>query len=461
MSDESYQIIWDKTLKKLESHINYTTFDTFFKKMTLVGYYDGVYVVATNDEVAANLLPQVHIQTIEKLLTEVSGFPAALKIVARPSDVESLNLKELKRPKKENHAPDENNCLLLGQYRINPQNTFDTFVVGKSNQFAHAASLAIAENMAQSLSEKKVYNPLFIYGGSGLGKTHLMHAIAHHIIKDQPEAKIIYVSCENFTNELIDTIRDNRMTQFRSKYRKVDVLLIDDIQFLSKKEGTQEEFFHTFNELYEANKQIIISSDCPPKEIPKLEERIRTRFEWGLITDIQPPDLETRIAILRKKAQRDGKKIDADVTMFMAEHMETNIRELEGALLSLTCYATMNDLPLNLDVAKNFLSTYVSLDKPRHVTGATIQEKICEIYNVTTKELSSKSRKKEIVFPRQLAMYLCRELTDMSLPKIGDLFGGRDHTTVIHAVDKIQAEMDKNPVLQATVQTMIKELKGE
>ncbi len=461
MSDESYQSIWDKTLKKLETRINYTTFDTFFKKMTLVGYYDGIYVVATNDEVAANLLPQVHIQTIEELLAEVSGLPANLKIVARPADVETLNLKELKRPQKENKEPDENSCLLLGQYRINPQNTFDTFVVGKSNQFAHAASLAIAENMAQSLSEKKVYNPLFIYGGSGLGKTHLMHAIAHHIIKGQPDAKIIYVSCENFTNELIDTIRDNKMTQFRSKYRKVDVLLIDDIQFLSKKEGTQEEFFHTFNELYEANKQIIISSDCPPKEIPKLEERIRTRFEWGLITDIQPPDLETRIAILRKKAQRDGKKIDDDVTMFMAEHMETNIRELEGALLSLTCYATMNDLPLNLDVAKNFLSTYVSVDKPRHVTGAAIQEKICEIYNVTSKELSSKSRKKEIVFPRQLAMYLCREMTDMSLPKIGDMFGGRDHTTVIHAVEKIQTEMDKSPVLQATVQTMIKDLKGE
>lgn len=461
MTNEHYQGIWQGIMAKLEDEVNGPTYDTFFKNMTLAGYYEGTYILAAGDAMKAEMMPPAHLRTLERLISEESGEKdVKVKIIAFAEDLDKMDLPKIAesaRPAPKEEEP----MLLMGRYRINTQNTFENFVVGKSNQFAHAASLAIAEGMAMDLNDKKVYNPLFIYGGSGLGKTHLMHAIAHHIIKAQPGANIIYVSSEKFTNELIDSIRDNRPNTFRDKYRKADLLLIDDIQFLAKKEGTQEEFFHTFNELYEKNKQIVISSDRTPKEIPTLEERLRTRFEWGLITDIQPPDLETRIAILRKKAQMDHKEVSDDITAFMAEHMETNIRELEGALLSLTSYATMNNLPLTLDLAKDFLEQYVEIGVNKAITGESIQKQVCDTYGVRLEELLGKRRNRNIVFPRQVAMYLCRDLTDMSLPKIGEIFGGRDHTTVIHAIEKIDAEIKKDPAVKATVNNLIKILRGE
>ncbi|MDU7243891.1 MAG: chromosomal replication initiator protein DnaA [Clostridia bacterium] len=461
MTKEHYQGIWQGVMVSLENEVNLPTYDTFFKNMTLAGYYEGTYILAAGDAMKAEMMPPAHLRTLERLIAQESGEnDVKVKIIPFEEDLAKLDLPkvaEAARPALQEEPP----MVLMGEYRINTQNTFENFVVGKSNQFAHAASLAIAEGMAMDLNDKKVYNPLFIYGGSGLGKTHLMHAIAHHIIKAQPKANIIYVSSEKFTNELIDSIRDNRPNTFRDKYRQADLLLIDDIQFLAKKEGTQEEFFHTFNELYEKNKQIVISSDRTPKEIPTLEERLRTRFEWGLITDIQPPDLETRIAILRKKAQMDHKEVSNDITAFMAEHMETNIRELEGALLSLTSYATMNNLPLTLDLAKDFLEQYVEIGAEKNITGESIQSQICDTYGVRLDDLIGKKRNRNIVFPRQVAMYLCRDLTDMSLPKIGEIFGGRDHTTVIHAIEKIDGEIKKDPAVKATVHNLKKVLRGE
>lgn len=462
MSDDQYQLIWTQTLDKLQTRINTSTFNTFFKDMVLVSYYDGLYVVATNNEATAMIMPSIHLKTIEEILEDVSGQPSSLKIISKAEDIQGLDLPSIKKNAQNRSNQDDKtqSNFMIGQYRVFPSHTFDNFVVGKSNQFAHAACLATAETIAHSLNEKKIYNPLFIYGGSGLGKTHLMHAIAQHILEGQPEAKIIYVSSENFTNELIDSIRDNKTNRFRSKYRKVDILLIDDIQFLARKEGTQEEFFHTFNELYEANKQIIISSDRPPSEIPTLEERLRTRFEWGLITDIQPPDIETRIAILRKKAQRDNTVISNEVTNYIAEVMQTNIRELEGALLSLTAYSTINNIPLDVELAKNFLNKYLKKSH-KEITFDSILDKISDTYHLSRQDLIGNRRTHEISYARQLAMYLCRELTNMSLPKIGHQFGGRDHTTVIHAIKKIEQEMKKDPLIKANVQNMMKDMRGE
>src|SRR5699024_5628103 len=312
------------------------------------------------------------------------------------------------------------------QQMLNPKYTFDTFVVGAANRFAHAAALAVAEAPAKS------YNPLFIYGGVGLGKTHLMHAIGHYVREYHPELKVIYLSSEKFTNEFINAIMDNKAENFRNKYRNVDILLVDDIQFLAGKESTQEEFFHTFNTLHEENKQIIISSDRPPKEIPTLEERLRSRFEWGLITDISPPDLETRTAILSKKAKAEGlQDIPNEVMLYIANQIDTNIRELEGALIRVIAYSSLINKDIDTPLAAEALKDIIPNNRPKKITVKLIQEYIGEKYQVTVNEFISKKRTKAIAFPRQIAMYLCRELTDMSLPKIGQDFGGRDHTTVI------------------------------
>src|SRR5699024_8141486 len=311
--------------------------------------------------------------------------------------------------------------------QLNPKYSFDTFVIGNSNRFAHAASLAVAEAPAQS------YNPLFIYGGVGLGKTHLMHAIAHYILSQSPDTKVVYVSSEKFTNELINSIREYRNEEFRNKYRNVDVLLVDDIQFIAGKEGTQEEFFHTFNALHEANKQIIISSDRPPKEIPTLEDRLRSRFEWGLIADIQAPDLETRIAILKKKAKVENINVPDDVMLYIATKIKSNIRELEGALIRMVAYSSLTNEDITVELAEEALKDIISNDKPKEITVNSIKDVVSKDFSIKIEDFNSKKRTRAIAYPRQIAMYLTRELTDLSLPKIGDEFGGRDHTTVIHA----------------------------
>jgi chromosomal replication initiator protein len=321
------------------------------------------------------------------------------------------------------------------QSRLNDKYTFDTFVMGGSNRFAHAAAIAVAEAPAQS------YNPLFIWGDSGLGKTHLLHGIGHYVQKLYPTAQVRYVSSEEFTNEFINSLRDDRKEAFRRRYRDVDVLLLDDVQFLEGKEGTQEEFFHTFNTLYNNDRQIVISSDRPPKRLETLEDRVRTRFAWGLITDIQPPDLETRIAILRKKAALDRMAVPDDVLEFIAGRIERNIRELEGALIRVTAFASLNQQAVDLSLTQVVLRDLIHDAAVGDIDAATIMAVTAEYYQLTIDDLCGPSKTKAIAFARQIAMYLCRELTELTLPAIGKTFGGRDHTTVMHAAKKIRAEI--------------------
>jgi chromosomal replication initiator protein len=338
--------------------------------------------------------------------------------------------------------------------RLNPRYAFDTFVIGASNRFAHAAAVAVAEAPA------KAYNPLFVYGESGLGKTHLLHAIGHYAQHLFEGARVRYVSSEEFTNDFINSIRDSKAETFRRRYRDVDILLVDDIQFLEHKEGTQEEFFHTFNTLHNANKQIVISSDRPPKQLSTLEDRLRTRFEWGLITDIQPPDLETRIAILRKKAAQDRLAAPPDVLEFIASKISRNIRELEGALIRVTAFASLNRQTVDLALAEVVLKDLIPAEGGPEITGATIMAATAEYFGLTMEDLCGSSRSRVLVTARQIAMYLCRELTDLSLPKIGQMFGGRDHTTVIHADRKIRGQMPERRVTYNQVAELTNRIKN-
>jgi chromosomal replication initiator protein len=319
--------------------------------------------------------------------------------------------------------------------RLNPKYLFETFVIGSSNRFAHAAAVAVAE------APSKAYNPLFIYGESGLGKTHLLHAIGHYTRSLYPGTKVRYVSTEEFTNDFINAIRDGKQDLLRRRYRDIDILMIDDIQFLENKEGTQEEFFHTFNALHNSNKQIVISSDRPPKQLTTLEDRLRSRFEWGLITDVQPPELETRIAILRKKAAQEGLNAPPEVLEFIASKISTNIRELEGALIRVTAFASLNRAPVDFPLAEAVLRDLIPDSGGPEITTATIMAQTAAYFGLSIEDLCGTSRSRVLVTARQIAMYLCRELTDLSLPKIGQQFGGRDHTTVMHADRKIRSLM--------------------
>ena len=321
------------------------------------------------------------------------------------------------------------------QARLNPKYTFETFVIGSSNRFAHAAAVAVAEAPA------KAYNPLFIYGDSGLGKTHLLHAIGHYAQSLYQGVKVRYVSSEEFTNDFINMIRDGKQDGFRRRYRDVDVLLVDDIQFLENKEGTQEEFFHTFNTLHNASKQIVISSDRAPKRLVTLEDRLRSRFEWGLLTDVQPPELETRIAILRKKAVQDRLNAPPDALEYIASRISTNIRELEGALIRVTAFASLNRQSVDLQLAEFVLKDLIPEAQGPEITASTIMGQTASYFGLSIDDLCGTSRSRVLVTARQIAMYLCRELTDLSLPKIGQQFGGRDHTTVMHADKKIRSLM--------------------
>ena len=338
---------------------------------------------------------------------------------------------------------------------LNPKYTFDTFVVGSNNNLAHAAALAVAE------SPGEIYNPLFIYGGVGLGKTHLMHAIAHFILKNNPSAKILYVSSETFTNELIDAIRNKNnitTTEFREKYRNNDVLLIDDIQFIIGKESTQEEFFHTFNTLYESKKQIIISSDKPPKDMEILDERFRSRFEWGLIVDITLPDYETRMAILHKKEDMDGYNVSEDVIKYIANNIKSNIRELEGAFNKVVAYAKLEKKEVTLELAEQALKDIVAPNENKQITADYIISMVAEHFNVSTADLCGNKRSSKIVMPRQVAMYLCREILAIPLKNVGQYLGNRDHTTVMHGVEKIEKELQTNEQLQNTIDTLKKKI---
>lgn len=344
----------------------------------------------------------------------------------------------------------------LQNANLNPKYTFDTFVVGANNNLAHAASLAVAE------SPGEIYNPLFIYGGVGLGKTHLMHSIANFILKNNPKAKILYVTSEKFTNELIDAIRNKNnisTTEFREKYRNNDVLLIDDIQFIIGKESTQEEFFHTFNALHEAKKQIIISSDKPPKEIETLEERLRSRFEWGLTVDIQSPDYETRMAILRKKEEMEGYNIDNEVIKYIATNIKSNIRGLEGALTKIVALSKLEkNREIDIELAEKALKDIIAPGDKQEVTPEFIIQIVADHFNLTPLDIMSAKRSKEIVYPRQIVMYLCRTMTETGLQNIGKALGGRDHTTILHGIKTISADLEKNPSLQNTIDILKKKI---
>lgn len=427
ISVENISDLWNNALANIEKKISKPSFETWLKSTKAHSLQGDTLTVTAPNEFARDWLEERYSQLIAGILYDITGEELGVKFIIPQNQNEVED--EIPIPQKRNIKDDDHQELPLNM--LNPKYTFDTFVIGSGNRFAHAASLAVAEAPA------KAYNPLFIYGGVGLGKTHLMHAIGHYVQDHNPSAKVVYLSSEKFTNEFINSIRDNKAVDFRNKYRNVDVLLIDDIQFLAGKEQTQEEFFHTFNTLHEESKQIVISSDRPPKEIPTLEDRLRSRFEWGLITDITPPDLETRIAILRKKAKAEGLDIPNEVMLYIANQIDSNIRELEGALIRVVAYSSLINKDINADLAAEALKDIIPSSKPRVITIHEIQRVVGEHFNVKLEDFKAKKRTKSVAFPRQIAMYLSRELTDFSLPKIGEEFGGRDHTTVIHAHEKI------------------------
>lgn len=445
---ENIDDLWASALQHIEGKISKPSFDTWLKNTKAESLSENTLTITAPNEFAKDWLQERYTQIICDILIEVTGAELDVKFVI-PEEESANKVNTVKKHTKPMGSEPE-----LQKTMLNPKYTFDTFVIGSGNRFAHAASLAVAEAPA------KAYNPLFIYGGVGLGKTHLMHAIGHYVREHDKDARVVYISSEKFTNEFINAIMDNKTISFRNKYRNVDVLLIDDIQFIAGKESTQEEFFHTFNALHEENKQIIISSDRPPKEIPTLEDRLRSRFEWGLITDITPPDLETRIAILNKKAKAEGLDIPNEVMLYIANQIDTNIRELEGALIRVVAYSSLVNQDIDAALAADALKDIIPSNRPKEITIETIQEFVGDKYNVKVQELLAKKRTKAIVLPRQIAMYLSRELTDASLPSIGKEFGGRDHTTVLHAHDKISKLIEEDTLLNKEMEELTEQLKS-
>ena len=442
---EQIQSYWNEVLKIIEDErLSPVTYQTWILPIIPLAIEDNNFLLQVNDSFHRDMLEGRYLPLIRNAVKTVSRQDFNVIILAQ-DEIAERKFQNTDLTKK---TPESMN-------NLNPRYVFSSFVVGNSNRMAHAASLAVAESPA------KAYNPLFLYGNSGLGKTHLMHSVAHYILEKKPTAKVLYVTSETFTNELILSIQNNKNEEFRNKYRNIDVLLIDDIQFISKKEGTQEEFFHTFNALHESNKQIIISSDRPPKEIKTLEDRLRSRFEWGLIADIQAPDYETRIAILRKKADTESIIVPDEVMVFIAKSIVSNIRELEGALTRIVAYATLTNQKITIELAETALKDIFSENTAVPVTAQLIQEIVANHYNIRVADIQGSKKPKNIAYPRQIAMYLSRKLLDLSLPKIGEEFGGRDHTTVIHAVAKIERELESNSALQKTIFELEKQIIGQ
>lgn len=434
--------IWQLTLSELSKELNKPSFETWFNLTKPVSLENSCLIIEVPNDFTKEWFETRYRGQIIKALKAVTASDHKVNFIIA-SEFNEINDQlpaehnfqpppEIQNPKPES---DSKKNILISSF--NPRYTFDTFVVGACNRLSHAASLAVAESPARA------YNPLFIYGGVGLGKTHLLHAIGQYTLINHGFSRVFYFSSEKFTNEFINAIRDNKTLEFRNKYRSMDVLLIDDIQFLAGKEQTQEEFFHTFNALHDNNKQIIISSDRPPKEIPTLEDRLRSRFEWGLITDLQTPDLETRTAILKKKAISDAIDIPDQVIQYIAGKVITNIRELEGALIRIVAYASLSETPVTLELTEKALQDIIFTRK-KNITVETIIAKTAENFNIKPEEVLSKKRTQNIAMTRQVAMYFCRMLTDLSLPKIGEEFGGRDHTTVLHGFKKIDALISSN-----------------
>ena len=445
---------WQEILAQLETKVSKPSFDTWLKSTSLSSIENNQLTVVVPNDFAQDWLKKHYSAMIEEKASAVLNKNVSINFITQNTSTNLNNTHSINNDGIiKNSANNLYNSVDYGLSTLNPKYVFETFVVGNSNRFAHAASLAVAESIA------KAYNPLFIYGGVGLGKTHLMHAIGHYVLEHNPNYRVMYVTSEKFTNELINSIQNNTTVQFRNKYRNIDVLLIDDIQFLAEKERTQEEFFHTFNTLHEANKQIIISSDRPPRDIPTLEDRLRSRFEWGLITDIQPPDLETRIAILRKKSESENIKVPDEVILYIANRIQSNIRELEGALIRVIAYSSLGNRDITLDLCVEALKKIMPSAQPKKITTDLIKTIVGEHFNLKLDDFKAKRRTRDIAFPRQIAMYLCRELTDLSLPKRGNEFGGRDHTTVIHAHEKISRSIKKDPQLEVIINNLIETIK--
>lgn len=449
MDSHTYDL-WQQVLSIIQTKLSKPSFDTWFKATKASFVDESILEVTAPTTFAAEWLEGRYTKLIRSTLYEFLGRQIDVRFSIEETKTAEQSI--VFPPKQVHHhvSSDEPHTHML-----NPKYTFDTFVIGANNRFAHAASLAVAEAPA------KAYNPLFLYGGVGLGKTHLMHAIGHYIMDHNPNTRVLYISSEKFTNEFINAIRDSQGESFRTKYRNIDVLLIDDIQFLAGKEQTQEEFFHTFNALHEERKQIVISSDRPPKEIPTLEDRLRSRFEWGLITDIQAPDLETRIAILRKKAKAENLDIPNEAMNYIANQIDTNIRELEGALIRVVAYSSLINADITSHLAAEALKDIIPSSRPRMITIQDIQMKVGEFYGLRLEEFKARKRTKAVAYPRQIAMYLSRELTDYSLPKIGEAFGGRDHTTVIHAHEKITQQLKVDQELYKIIQNLAEKVKNQ
>ena len=443
---------WDEILEtvKTEHELSDVSFKTWLKPLTIHSIDDQVVtILVPSQQVGLNYISKKYALPLKVAISELTGSDYDIKFVL-PEDIQNV---EKEVPVSTNYNTS------MEMANLNPKYTFDTFVVGSNNKFAHAASLAVAE------SPGEIYNPLFLYGGVGLGKTHLMHSIAHFILENNPQTRVLYVTSESFTNELIEAIRNGNntaMTKFREKYRNIDVLLIDDIQFIIGKESTQEEFFHTFNDLHGAKKQIIISSDKPPKEIATLEGRLKSRFEWGLIADISSPDYETRMAILRKKEERDSKEkgyhLDDEVIQYIATNIKSNIRELEGALNRITAMSSLEHREITVELAQEALKDMISPNAKREITPDLILLTVAEHFHIKTDDIKGSKRSADIVIPRQIAMYLCREMTSTPLKAIGKLMGNRDHTTVLHGVEKISKEIETSDDLKNTIDIIKKKL---
>ncbi len=463
--------IWDQVLSRIEDQVGRHSFSTWFKPTSLLEDAGQTLSIRVPNSLFVEWLPKHYSVVLAEAMREV-GRPEAKLVFVPEAPGGSVGAQPGAAPRAtqgnrsagstarsdedERQAPSvqvtSNDTEPLRAGSLIPRYTFDTFIVGPSNQFAHAACRAVAETPSRS------YNPLFIHGGVGLGKTHLMHAIGHYVVQHHPGLVLTYISSERFMNEMINAVRFDRILDFRSRYRSVDVLLVDDIQFVSGKEGTQNEFFHTFNALHDAQKQIVISSDRPPHEIPALEERLRSRFEWGLIADIQSPDLETKVAILKKKAEGEALQLPDHVAMYMANRIKSNIRELEGSLIRLIAYASLTSKPLTIELAQDVLRNVIDHDE-KAVTIEQIQKFVADYYQMKPAEIRSRNNSKSVAMPRQVAMYLCKALTHASLPEIGRSFGGKHHSTVIHSIKKIEEMRKKSTEFDQQVKNLLDQFK--
>jgi chromosomal replication initiator protein len=452
--------LWQKTLAHLEQTLTPQHFSTWIKPIHFAGVSDEFVHLEVPNRFVLDWVKNHYYRAIQECMSNIAGVPYQLRLSIKkevsktlvPHRKEEESQKTTPQitiaPPPGNPDPQRNNVI-----NLNSRYTFESFVLGSSNQFASAAAMAVANNPATT------YNPLFIYGGVGLGKTHLVNAIGNAILKSNPETKVCYYTSEKFMNELINSLRYAKMDEFRNKFRSMDVLLIDDVQFIAGKERTQEEFFHTFNALYDSHKQIVVTSDKFPKEIPGLEERLRSRFEWGLIADIQAPDMETKQAILRMKAEQNGIDLPPEVALFLASAVSSNIRELEGYLIRIGAFASLTATPITLAMAQEVLKD-IMVEKRRELTVEEIQKLVATHFSVKVSDLKSAKRMKALVLPRQIAMYLSRQLTSCSYPEIGERFGGKDHSTIIHAIKKIEKNMEDDFQLRTTITSLKKDLSG-